>query len=435
MESLYTLTIFIVLIGVIAVPYWVKAARKRRETETAFRKSQNAGGLMPVTLHPRIDIASCIGCGSCVQVCPESVLGIVDGHAAVINGMHCVGHSLCMEACPVGAITLQFGTPKEGQEIPYYDAHHETNVPNLFVVGELGGIGLIRNAVTQAGTAVDHIAAKKVKRPANGLDVVIIGAGPGGMAAALSCTALGLRYVVLEQDTVGGTIFHYPRRKLVLTAPVELPLYGTLKVAEVAKEDLLALWTGIIKKHDLHIESGMKVDGLERLADGFVVRVGEKQWQAGAVILALGRRGSPRKLGVPGEELPKVAYRLLDAESYTGQQVLVVGGGDSAIEAAVGLSRQKGNVVTLSYRRNEFVRIKERNETNMNDAVKRGTLKLMLGSNVKSIAADKVIITDAAGKDVSLPNHHVFIFAGGEAPTELLKKAGVRMRSAEPAAA
>jgi putative YpdA family bacillithiol system oxidoreductase len=429
MESLYTLTIFLVLTGVVAVPYWVRAARKRRETETAFRRSKDAGSLMPVTLHPRIELSSCIGCGSCVQVCPESVLGIVEGHAAVVNGMHCVGHALCAEVCPVGAITMQFGTPKEGQEIPFYDDRFETNVPNLFIVGELGGVGLIRNAVTQARIAVAHYASKKSRRPANGLDMVIVGAGPAGLTAALACEEARLSYTVLEQDSVGGTIFHYPRRKLVLTAPVEIPLHGMLKASEMSKEQLLEFWGGVIAKHGLKIQSGVKVDGLERTADAFAVKAGEQRWSSGAVVLAQGRRGSPRKLGVPGEELPKVVYRLLDAEAYIGQKLLIVGGGDSAIEAAVGLSRQKGNVVTLSYRRNEFVRIKERNQKNVDDAVKRKSLTLMMGSNVSSISEKTVKIVDAAGAEQSLPNDHVFVFAGGEAPTELLKKAGVRLRS------
>lgn len=429
MESLYTFSIFVVLMGVVAVPYWIRVARKRRETETAFRRSQNAGSLMPVTLHPRIELSSCIGCGSCVQVCPESVLGIAEGHAAVVNGMHCVGHALCAEACPVGAITMQFGTPKEGQEIPFYDDRYESNIPNLYIAGELGGIGLIRNAITHARIAVAHYAGKKGRRPTDGLDVIVVGAGPAGLTAALACEEARLSYTILEQDSVGGTIFHYPRRKLVLTAPVEIPLHGMLKATEMSKEQLLEFWGGIIAKHGLKIQSGVKVEGLERTDAGFVVSSAGHTWRSGAVVLAQGRRGSPRKLGVPGEELPKVAYRLLDAEGYTGQKVLVVGGGDSAIEAAVGLSRQKGNVVALSYRRPDFVRIKERNQKNVEEAVKRGSLTLMMNTNVGAITEKTVKILDAGGAEKTLPNDHVFVFAGGEAPTELLKKAGVRLRS------
>lgn len=428
MEDLYTLSIFLVLIGAIAVPYWVRAAKKRREAEMAFRKSQNAGSLMPVTLHPRIELSSCIGCASCVAVCPEGVLGIVEGHAAVVNGMHCVGHALCAEMCPVGAITMQFGTPKEGQELPFYDDRYETNVQNLFVIGELGGVGLIRNAVGQAKAAVTHFASKKVPKPSGGVDVVIVGAGPAGMTAALACQASKLTYVLLEQDSIGGTIFHYPRRKLVLTQPVEVPLHGMIKASEISKEQLLETWKAIIARHGVQVQTGTKVEGLERKQDRFVVNAGGSTWNSAAVILAQGRRGSPRKLGVPGEELPKVAYRLIDAESYTNAHILVVGGGDSAIEAAVGLSRQKGNVVTLSYRRKEFVRIKERNQLNVEAAAKKGSLRLMLGTNVTSISDKEVALADEGGKEERFKNEHVFIFAGGEPPTDLLKKAGVRMR-------
>lgn len=428
MEGLYTLSIFLVLIGAIAVPYWVRAAKKRREAEMVFRKSQNAGSLMPVTLHPRIELGSCIGCASCVAVCPEGVLGIVEGHAAVVNGMHCVGHALCAEMCPVGAITMQFGTPKEGQELPFYDDRYETNVPNLFVVGELGGVGLIRNAVSQAKAAVAHFASKKVPKPPGGVDVVIVGAGPAGMTAALACQLAKLSYVVLEQESIGGTIYQYPRRKLVLTQPVEIPLYGTLKVSEITKEQLLETWGGIIARHGVQIRTGTKVDGLERSSNHFIVKAGDASWTSAAVMLAQGRRGSPRKLGVPGEDLAKVAYRLIDAESYTHAHILVVGGGDSAIEAAVGLSRQKGNVVTLSYRRKEFVRVKERNQQNVDAASKKGSLRLMLGTNVTAISEKEVCLVDESGTEMRIPNEYVFIFAGGEPPTDLLKKAGVRMR-------
>jgi thioredoxin reductase (NADPH) len=429
MESVYTYLIFFVLLGVLAVPYWIRAARQRREAEEKFKKYSAGGALMPVTLHPHIDVSSCIGCASCVKVCPESVLGIVYGRAAVISGMKCVGHSLCAEVCPVGAITLSFGSPKHGMEIPHYDDNYQTNVEGLYVAGELGGIGLIKNAVAHSIKAMDHIGRKKAS--ALPYDVVIVGAGPAGMTAALASHSKNLRYVVLEQDSIGGTIFHYPRQKLVLTSPVVLPLHGTVKVSEISKEELLQLWQSIVAGFKLNILTGQKVDSLEKIPGGFTVRANGKEYGTANVILAVGRRGSPRKLGVPGEDLSKVFYQLIDAKAYHHKQLLVVGGGDSAVEAAIGLATQSANTVTISYRRESFVRLKEKNEQRVEELIRSKKIIVLFNSNVSEIKPQSVALVEADGKRIEIPNDFVFIFVGGEAPTELLKKVGVRMREGE----
>jgi putative YpdA family bacillithiol system oxidoreductase len=431
MESLYTYTIFFVLLGIIAVPYWIRVARHRRESESKLVRSVHAGILTPVTLHPHIDIVQCIGCGSCVKVCPESVLGIVEGRAAIVSGMKCVGHALCEDVCPVGAITMGFGTPKEGQEIPWYDEHYQTNVPGLYIVGELGGIGLIKNAVVHATEALEHIARQGARGTQLDYDVVIIGAGPAGLTAGLAAKEHGLRYVVLEQGSIGGTILHYPRQKLILTSPVELPLYGRLRISEIPKEELLEIWTGIVKKYSLNIVENAKAESLEKASEGFIVKHGASSYTTKNIVLALGRRGSPRKLGVPGEYLPKVAYQLIDAEAYNGINILVVGGGDSAIEAAVALARQKGNTVTISYRREEFVRLKEKNEKHLQDMIHAKKIIVVFNSNIAEIRADTVVVHENTGRRHTLPNDYVFVFAGGELPSEMLKRAGVRLRTKE----
>lgn len=428
MDTLYTLTIFAILVILLAVPYWIRAARNRREAELQFQKHSKAGTLTPVTLHPHINLLDCIGCGSCVKVCPENVLGIVNGRAAVVNGLQCVGHALCADVCPVGAITLRFGTPKQGMEIPFYDEHYQSNIEGLYIVGELGGIGLIRNAINQSIAAVEHLASRH--RPGSDYDLVIVGAGPAGLAAALAAHEKNLRYVVLEQDSIGGTVAHYPRQKLVLTSPVELPLYGKLKVAEISKEDLLGLWQGIVKQYNLNITTNCKLEHLEHPPGQFLVKAGGKDWKARNVVLALGRRGSPRKLGVKGEELPKVMYNLIEAERYKGQNVLVVGGGDSAVEAAIGLARQPGNTVTLSYRREAFVRLKERNEQRVGELMRSKAIDTLFSSEVEEIKPCTVVLT-LGGSKREINNDFVFIFAGGELPAELLKKAGVHLRTSE----
>lgn len=428
MESVYTYTIFFILFGTLALPYWIRVARQQRLAQEKFAKNQHAESLIPVTLHPHIDLDLCIGCGSCVKVCPENVLGIVGGRSAIISGLKCVGHALCAEVCPVEAITMGFGTPKEGQEIPFYNDSFESNVPGLFIVGELGGIGLIKNAVSHGIKAVNAI----VKRPRTSsleYDVIIIGAGPAGLTAALACIQHQLRYIILEQDSVGGTIAHYPRQKLVLTSPVELPLYGRLKVSEISKEELLDIWLNIVKKFSIQISSGTPVQTVEKGEHGFSVKAGERTWQTEHVLLAIGRRGSPRKLGVSGEERSKVTYRLIEAEAYQQKHILVVGGGDSAIEAAVALARQRGNVVTISYRKGEFSRLKEKNEKSINDLQHSGKIKVLFNSQVVTIAEREIVLKNGTSGTQTLQNDHVFVFAGGELPTALLKKAGIAMRT------
>jgi putative YpdA family bacillithiol system oxidoreductase len=331
----------------------------------------------------------------------------------------------------VSGITLGFGAPKQGQEIPFYNENYETNIPGLYIVGELGGIGLIKNAVAQGIRAIDDVLQNKRHRPPDGYDVAIVGAGPAGLASALACQANNLRYVVLEQDEIGGTVLHYPRQKLVLTSPVDLPLYGRLKVSEISKEELLAVWQDIVARFKLQIRTHHKVESVTGHGAGFAVTAKGETFTAGSVLLAIGRRGSPRKLGVPGENLSKVMYRLMDAESYIRKHALVVGGGDSAVEAAIGLASQPGNTVTLSYRREDFVRLKEKNEKRIKEFMKSQKVRAIFNSSVIEIKPDSAVIQEAEKILHNVQNDFTFVFAGGELPTELLKRAGVKLRTSD----
>jgi putative YpdA family bacillithiol system oxidoreductase len=353
---------------------------------------------------------------------------MVSGKATLIHAAKCVGHGLCAEQCPVGAIKLQLGTPGRSANLPVVNENLETNIPGMYIAGELGGMGLIRNAIKQGVQAIEHVTATKPRASGAEFDVAIVGAGPAGMSAGLAAKKQGLRYLVLEQGDRGGTILQYPRRKIVMTSPAEIPLYGKIKLTEVSKESLVELWNKIIHQTGLEIQTNEKVNEIQQEEMNFKLATSKGEYRAKNVVLALGRRGTPRKLGVPGEELSKVCYRLIEAEAYKNCKVLVVGGGDSAVEAAIAIASQPGTQVTVSYRKGEFTRIKERNEQHIQEAIRKGNVRVLFNSNVQEIREESVILSMETGME-EIANDAVFIFAGGELPYDFLKKAGIQLQS------
>jgi thioredoxin reductase/NAD-dependent dihydropyrimidine dehydrogenase PreA subunit len=421
----------LLVVAAVVVPYALLFRRQRHSDRARKEEAARLGVDKPTAQFPFVDALRCIGCGACVDACPESgVLGVVGGTAVVVNGLKCVGHGRCEIACPVGAIEVGLGDLKSRRDIPLMDAWQQTTVPGLYVAGEVAGLALVKNAVNQAIKVVDRIAqlaaAPRREKRSDIVDLVIIGAGPAGLSAAAAARERGLSHVVLEQEKdLGGTIFHYPRRKLVLVQSLDIPIWGRLKEAEYDKERLLEILQELHRKGRLEVRFGEKVTGVE-LGDGvFSVASTSGVTRARFAILALGRRGSPRKLGAPGEDLPKVMYQLVDAEAYSAQKILVVGGGDSAVEAALGLARQRGNRVTLSYRREKLVRIKQKNEDRIQELFKKGTVEAAFSSEVMEILPHSVRLkTGEVTRD--LPNDFVFVFAGGEPPFAFLKQMGVR---------
>jgi thioredoxin reductase (NADPH) len=416
------------LIAVTVTPYVIKLKKKERKARRRFEELKVSGLQVATTMHPHINAIACIGCGSCVSACPEDdVLGVIDGKSVLVHGAKCVGHGLCAEACPVGAIQMVMASPGKSADLPILNAKFETSVPKMYIVGELGGIGLIKNAVTQGKTAVEYIPSGS-SADQGIYDVAIVGAGPAGMAAALTAQKRNLRYVVFEQGDIGGTILQYPRSKIVLTSPVDLPIWGRLSVRETSKESLLDVWTKIIAKTGVHINTNEKVLDIQNQDGLFTLKTAKRECRARHVVLAIGRRGTPRKLGVPGEQLSKVTYRLMDAATYKNADVLVVGGGDSAIEAAVGLAVQGTNRVTLSYRKGEFTRIKERNAKHLKEWVGKKNLQVILNSEVSEIRPETVTLNTVDGR-IEMKNGWVFVFAGGEMPFEFLKKIGIQFQA------
>lgn len=419
------------VVAAIVLPYGL-AFRRRRHADRARKEEAVRLGIdRPTAQYPFIDPRRCIGCGTCVEACPEGdVLGIVGGVATVVNGLRCVGHARCEIACPVGGIEVGLGDVKSRSDVPVMDEWQETTVPGVFVAGELTGMALVKNAVCHGRKVVDRIAQRAGSSRAHGAveayDIAIVGAGPAGLTAAALAREHRLSSILLEQEAdLGGTIFHYPRRKLVLVQTLEIPFLGSVREGEYAKEDLLEMFQGLTQRASLNVRFGQKVADVRRTNGFFKVRTAGVEFPARFVILALGRRGTPRKLGAPGEEQPKVMYQLTDAASYEGQRILIVGGGDSAVEAALGLARQRGNVVTLSYRREKLVRIKKKNEERIEELFRRGKVRSLFNSEVTEILKDCVRLR-VGDKPMELPNDYVFVFAGGEPPFGFLRQIGVR---------
>jgi thioredoxin reductase (NADPH) len=420
----YSLAILL-CIGLVVI-YLRKKSRESRIVDAKLKKAKEEGLHEPISLHPVVDVTRCIQSGACITACPEhDILGIRNGKAIVINASQCIGHGACFHACPTEAITLQMGTEKRGVDLPHVGQNFETNVPGIYIAGELGGMGLIKNAVEQGRQAVENIV-KSIKKNQNvSCDIIIIGAGPAGISASLTAKKHGLSFMLLDQDTLGGTVFTFPRKKIIMTSPMDLPLYGKIKLFETSKAELLGLWQTVLKKNNITVHENSKVESIVT-ENGIhkVTTVKGEQFTATTVLLAIGRRGTPRKLNIPGELNEKVAYRLLEAEEISGKDIIVVGGGDSAIESALLLTDD--NRVILSYRNEVFNRLKPKNSTALNKAKEEGKLDVRLNTNLILIEEDS--ITLAVGKDgeqLKFKNDLVFIFAGGELPTQFLEKAGI----------
>jgi thioredoxin reductase (NADPH) len=403
-----------------------KAERKSLAIQTI---AAEAGLTQPASLHPLIDPAKCLGCGACVKVCPEGdVLGLIGGKAVLVEPAQCIGHGACKTACPRGAISLVFGTETRGVDIPHVGPDFQTNVPGIFIAGELGGMGLIRNAIEQGKQAVDAVRKLDGLGSPEMLDLVIVGAGPAGFSASLAALDKKLRFVTIEQESFGGTVAHFPRGKIVMTAPVILPIVGAMPFRETTKEALMTFWQKTLMSTRLTINHNERLESIERHAGGFAVRTSRRAYLSRAVLLTIGRRGTPRLLAVPGEGRTKVVYRLVDPAQYKGQHVLVVGGGDSALEAAASLAQEQNTTVTLSYRADSFSRAKAKNRQRVDSAVRRGRLNVLLPSNVLQIGENDVAI-EHGSSHVRLRNDAVIVCAGGVLPTDLLKRIGIQIET------
>ena len=421
---------------------WMVRRRARLEAVSAhtFAEAVEAGLTQPASLHPVIDPLKCIGCESCVHACPEfpahQVLGIIRNKAVLVSPTDCIGHGACQSVCPTGAISLVFGTAERGVDIPAVNPDFSTNIPGIYIAGELGGMGLIRNAIEQGRQAMDamvefvRIARKRAgKKGAEALDVVIVGAGPAGIAATLGAMEKGLTHRTIEQNALGGTVANFPRGKIVMTAPAQLPKVGKVSFRETTKEKLISFWNKVQQDTGMKVHYGERLTRIGSMADGlFEIVTSNGSYLTRSVLLAIGRRGTPRKLGVPGEDLAKVTYSLVDPGQYRAHSVLVVGGGDSAIEAACAIAEEPGTCVTVSYRSATFSRAKKKNRVRIEHLRSEGRMQLLLESNVLSIGSEDVEI-EQRGINHRLPNDAVIICAGGVLPDGMLKEMGIRIET------
>jgi thioredoxin reductase/NAD-dependent dihydropyrimidine dehydrogenase PreA subunit len=430
--SVHSLPLIIgaVVVAALIFALWTKKTRKREAQDLATLEEMVAlGEIVPDTIHPVIDLDRCIGSGACVSACPEkAVLGVVHGQARLLNPLACVGHSACLPACPVSAIKLVFGSATRGVELPLLDPNFQTTRPGVYVIGELGGMGLIRNAVRQGRQAADHVVSNSRRAKKEAYDAVVIGAGPAGVSATLRLMEARRNVVLLEREKMGGTIAHYPRAKVVMTGSLDFALIGRVKRRNMSKEELVALWQSIAEKTNLPAKTGVMVEGVSEESDGmWRLETSAGPVRTANVLLALGRRGSPRKLGVPGEERSKVHYTLIEPEPFANKHVLVVGGGNSAVENALALADfGRCASVAISYRRNAFARCRAENRRRIDEAIQMGKVRPLMPSEIGCIN-EKDVVLSADGRDVSLPNDAVIVQIGGTAPAELLQRFGIEV--------
>lgn len=431
MDEIIILSIGLVLFLLFSVPFIRSRKKQEAYAEQADIDALNYGLKEPVSLHPVVDINVCIGSGGCIEACPEKdVLGFRANQAFTISPARCIGHGLCERSCPVEAISLVFGSEKRGVDIPRIQENFETNIPGVYIVGELGGMGLIKNAFEQARQCIEGIKKepKIINKSDKTTDVLIVGCGPAGLAAAIHAKANGLTYVVVEREDIGGTVRYYPRKKLVMTQPLRIPGYGKFKKREILKEELIELWEHIAQNKELNIRTGENVLTVKRISETEFEVISDKAiYRTNRVILAIGRRGTPKKLGIKGENLPNVAYSLREPDHFVNTKVTVVGGGDSAVEAAMALADQTGTTVNLVYRGASFSRIKKQNLDRMSSYVGKPTFTLFLESNVIENHEHFLVIQKKSGEKIELENEYLFIFAGGELPTKFLQDIGIKV--------
>lgn len=421
--ALVALSVFLVVVG---RRWWIRPARKARADAVDVRPPER------VRL-PRIDASTCLGCSACVDACPYDVLTLERYVAKVARPQDCCGLTTCEERCPNGSLVVHDGAAIEDRP-GVRETLESLDVPGLYLAGDLTGMPLIRNAINQGAVAVDSIVRAGRRGEAEALDVVIVGAGPAGLSAALAAKKAGLRFVLLEQGDLAQSIRSFPRGKLVFDQPLSVPLIGDLWLAESTKEELLRHWVRIVRSEKLPLRTHHRVAEIRRDPGGFWIRAeatqGEStQFRAANVVLAIGRRGTPRQLPIEIAEdvQDRVFYSLADARTFAQRRCVVVGLGDVAMEATLALSYVPGSTVTVVARGADFTRGKARNIAAIRSAEAAGRLRVLWETTVTEVSASGVRVEGPEGSR-TVPAEAVFVMIGAIAPWAFLASVGVKRR-------
>jgi thioredoxin reductase/ferredoxin len=418
----------------IAVMALVSLGAQRRSRQAARAAASPTAAGQSILVHS-INDDRCTGCDACVAVCPTNVLDLVDNKSRVLRFQDCIQCEACMWACPTSALVMH---PERAAPPSYkmaeLDEFYQTKVPGQYLIGEVAGKPLVKNAANLGRAVVEHMlstglrgtAAQDVGGVAH-VDVAIVGSGPGGLSAALTCIQRGLSYVVLEKENIiASTVSRYPKGKLVMAEPYDSKNLSLLPVFDSSKEELVPVWRDLVEKTRMNIRMGETVERAARRPDGgFDVRSNVGAYVAQRVVLATGTRGKPRTLNVPGENLPKVFSLLEDPDHHRGQTVCVVGGGDSSLEAAIALS-DAGARVILSYRGKSFSRAQPKNRKSIEQYESQRRIKIKFESEIVEIAADSLTLQMTDGSQKRYPNEAVFVLIGADPPVEWLAKMDIR---------
>src|SRR5690606_16302574 len=400
------------------VTFTMLSARKRHRAVIA--PAQVVG---PRILVHDINDDRCTGCDACVAVCPTNVLDLVANKSRVLRFQDCIQCEACMFACPTEALVMfPEGAQPPPLKIPEIDENFQTAVAGQYLIGEVAGKPLVKNAANLGRAVVEHALATGMYPGALGggpdtVDVAIVGSGPGGLSAALTCIQKGLSYVVLDKEQmIASTIARYPKGKLVMAEPYDTENLSLLPVFDSSKEQLIPIWKELIERVQVQVKLGESVESVTKGRDGaFEIRTTVATYRAQRVVLSIGTRGKPRTLQVPGENLPKVYSLLEDPDDWQGKSVLVVGGGDSACEAALALA-DAGAKVMISYRGRGFNRAQPKNKQSIERYASEGRIKDKLGSQVLQFDPDSVTLSLADGTQKRYPNEAAFVLIGADPP-------------------